>query len=167
MINQDCLEFQRKWNSKPVSGHGGLSPDEMLLDGMLKHGIYLDSDPPDDCVGLTVEETMESYDVHSKVQRHPHGHSGAGYSQEDPIDNLEHSSSSGSESEESEWEEVETFHEDKFTAPPVKEAGIIPDGYGMHPEEWEHVFPLYYTIRSVRKGSQELQVQLPDLVWCP
>ncbi|THU94738.1 hypothetical protein K435DRAFT_667877, partial [Dendrothele bispora CBS 962.96] len=185
MINQDCLEFQREWNSKPVTGRGGgLSPDVCF------HIHY----PPDDCVGLTVEETMESYGVHGKVQRRPHGHSGAGYSPEDPIDNLERGSSSGSESEESEWEEAETIHDDKFTAPPVKvprvvdpfskvprlkkvfkkslldtqEAGIIPDGYGMHPEEWEHnVYPSYYTIRSGRKGSQELRVELPDLVWRP
>ncbi|THV06831.1 hypothetical protein K435DRAFT_848900 [Dendrothele bispora CBS 962.96] len=100
MINQDCLEFQREWNSKPVSGRGGgLSPDEMLLDGILKHGIYLDSDPPDDCVGLTVEETMESYDVRTEASTWSQW---CWLLQEDPINNFEHGSSSGSESEESE-----------------------------------------------------------------
>ncbi|THU81011.1 TPR-like protein [Dendrothele bispora CBS 962.96] len=108
-----------------ASQKANLTPAYALHEAVKHLRKEVDSDPPDDCVGLTVEETMESYDVHGKVKRHPHGHSGAGYSQEDPIDNLEHGSSSGLEAEESEWEEVETIHDDKFAAPPVKVPCVV------------------------------------------
>ena len=62
---------------------------EMLLEGMLEHGIYLHSDLPDDCNGLTIEEIMESYGIYSKVKQCPQGRS-AGYSPEDTVDPIEY-----------------------------------------------------------------------------
>ncbi|ESK84132.1 hypothetical protein Moror_17034 [Moniliophthora roreri MCA 2997] len=42
---------------------------------------------------------------------------------------------------------------------------VIPNGYGMQPEEWEdNKYPSYEVLQS-GKGIQKLRVDLPDYVW--
>jgi hypothetical protein len=90
-------------------------------------------------------------------------------------------------------DDIQEFH-DKFTAPPVRvprvvnpfanlpelgrifkdtfkqadDLGIIPEGYGMWPDEWIHdAYPSFYHIQSGKNGGRELKVELPDLIWRP
>ncbi|KAF5338124.1 hypothetical protein D9758_015377 [Tetrapyrgos nigripes] len=192
-INADCKEFQREWNSKPLTGMGHLqSPDEMLLDGLLKHGVYLNANPPDECASLSEDEIMEGYGIEGHVQRLP-GQTGAGHAPEDALDDTRLHQESDTE-DDPEWEDISLPDEDKFSAPSVKvprvmnpfagnqvaenifvqslqqadEANIIPDGYNIRLEEWDNgEYPSFYHICSGKKRNRELLVQLPDLEWRP
>jgi hypothetical protein len=44
---------------------------------------------------------------------------------------------------------------------------LLPEGYGLLPEEWDDDYPAYEIIRSGRRGSKELRVSLPHFVWKP
>ncbi|KAL0060477.1 hypothetical protein AAF712_012760, partial [Marasmius tenuissimus] len=48
------------------------------------------------------------------------------------------------------------------------EQRLIPGGYGVRSEEWEDgEYPSYEVLRSGKKGTQELRVDLPDHIWRP
>ncbi|THU78546.1 hypothetical protein K435DRAFT_699855, partial [Dendrothele bispora CBS 962.96] len=190
-INEDCTQFQQEWNRKPLTGLARKhSPEELLLSGMLEHGIYVDTNPPDDCEGLTIAEIEEGYGVHGNVQSRAPGQTGAGHSLEDQLDD-ERDSGAESTDDDEDWEDIPTI-DDKFTAPAVKvprmlnpfskqleeifskslsdlrAEEIIPEGFKILPQEWEDsTYPSYYHIRSGRKTNQALLVELPDLIWRP
>ncbi|KAF5334090.1 hypothetical protein D9758_018507 [Tetrapyrgos nigripes] len=173
LINQDCSEFQREWNGKPISGLGhNQSPDDILLTGMIEHGVYLDLDPPDDCDGLTLDQINESYGVRGSIQQRRDGMTGARQTAKEPIDIIRDQSIEDVDVDsDQQIADLGTVHDGKFTAPPVKmprivnpfnnlpqlervfvetlakvEAqGTIPEGYGMQPGEWEYgSYPSFY-----------------------
>ena len=50
----------------------------------------------------------------------------------------------------------------------VQSEGIVPDGYGILPEEWEEDgYPTYEILKVGRRGKKELRVALPHEVWRP
>ncbi|KAG6819028.1 hypothetical protein H0H93_016122 [Arthromyces matolae] len=50
----------------------------------------------------------------------------------------------------------------------VIQAGVIPQGYGIHPEEWiDGDYPSVTVIPGRRRGKKDLQVSLPDHIWRP
>jgi hypothetical protein len=67
---------------------------------------------------------------------------------------------------------INPFHnqqevEDIFVAAlqEVEEAGIIPSGYGLLPEEWDdEAYPNYEMLKSGR-CRKDLRVSLPDFIW--
>jgi hypothetical protein len=173
------------------------------LDGIIEHGVYINADPADDCKGLTVEQIIDGYGVHGVIQQRRSGKTGAGQTDEDPVDivNLEDAQdSSGSDDngsddsgsdDGSESGQVNAFNS-KFTAPPVhvprvinpfadspqlgqifthtlrqvQQQGVLPEGYNIRPDEWEHgAYPSFYYIRSGKKSGRELRVDLPDMIW--
>jgi hypothetical protein len=47
----------------------------------------------------------------------------------------------------------------------VREEGMLPEGYGLLPEEWDdEEYPSYWVIKSGRRGK-ELRISLPDAQW--
>lgn len=62
-------------------------------------------------------------------------------------------------------DEEELFN---LTLTAMHAAGIVPCGYGLHPDEWDDgTYPSYETLKSGRRGGKKLQVALPDSVWRP
>jgi hypothetical protein len=164
-----------------------------MLDSIIRYGIYVNTDPPDDCAGLTIEEIMKGYGIHGEIRRCGDGKTGAGQAQEDPVDVVNVDNVQDDNQDDSMVGSNDITFNDKFTAPPVrvprvvnpftnipqlhqvfmdtfKQAeghGIIPEGYGIQPSEWEYgAYPSFYHIRSGKKG-RELRVELPDLIWRP
>lgn len=59
----------------------------------------------------------------------------------------------------------DTFHQ---ALAQVQEAGHIPEGFGILPDEWDDdQYPSHEIIRSGRQGTKELRIPLPDFVWRP
>jgi hypothetical protein len=47
----------------------------------------------------------------------------------------------------------------------VREQGMLPEGYGLLPEEWDDgKYPAYWVIKSGRRGK-DLTISLPDAQW--
>ncbi|KAJ7062379.1 hypothetical protein C8F01DRAFT_1057336 [Mycena amicta] len=45
---------------------------------------------------------------------------------------------------------------------------LVPQGYGMLPDEWDDdEYPSYGIIKSGRRGAKRMRVSLPDHVWRP
>lgn len=50
----------------------------------------------------------------------------------------------------------------------VKQSGIIPNNFGMLPEEWDNEgYPSFEIVKLGRRAGQLLHVALPDDVWRP
>ncbi|THU81709.1 hypothetical protein K435DRAFT_692983, partial [Dendrothele bispora CBS 962.96] len=195
-INADTKTFQNEWNSKPLTGLGhDRSPNEMLLEGILEHGLYIDANPSDDCNGLSVEEIVQEYGIHGAVKHRGNGKTGAGQGQNDEAEFIHPTNVDlGDEEADDDQEVVDSVYDGQFNAPAVKmprvnnpfsdspfhygvfvnslskvqEQGSIPDGYGVNESEWENgAYPSFYYIRSGRKKGKELLVQLLDSIWRP
>jgi hypothetical protein len=62
-------------------------------------------------------------------------------------------------------DEVNTFWEAVCDA---EEEGYTPQGYGIHPDEWEEgVYPEIEVVRSGNRKQSELEIGLPSSIWFP
>jgi hypothetical protein len=62
-------------------------------------------------------------------------------------------------------EDLDAFHH-ALTA--MEDGSIVPDGYGILPEEWdEDDYPNFEIIRTGRRGTKQLRISLPDEIWRP
>ena len=58
---------------------------------------------------------------------------------------------------------METFEE---ALQSVRLEGVVPDGYGVLPEEWDDGgYPSYEILKVGRRGAKQLRVALPHEVW--
>lgn len=159
--------------------------------GQLEHGMYTD-----DCAGLSAEEIGAHYGTDGLVQTRQPGQSGAGHLDDEDVPQPSDEEASDEEDLDPDWQEAEAQlgagFSDKFLPDTVKtpkhacpltdeqkvvfaqalhevsEAGIVPAGYGIRPEEWEdNEYPSYEVIRSNRRGQKDLRVALPDGIWRP
>ncbi|KAJ6456213.1 hypothetical protein C8R47DRAFT_1248997, partial [Mycena vitilis] len=187
MINDDCRTFQTEWNAHPISGAGhDQSPDDMFLLGQVQDGMY-----PDDCQDVHPDIIEQYYGIHGAPARRAPGETGAGQLDDEDIPSRDPDSS---DLDDDVWqdivEDVESAHAANFHHAPVpvpkhanpfsdegmavfeltleraERRGLVPAGYGLLEEEWEDgSYPAYEILRSGRKGSKELRVALPDVLW--
>lgn len=62
-------------------------------------------------------------------------------------------------------EMLQTFHQVRSVA---EAQGVVPEGYGLLPTEWEgEGYPAYEILKSGRRGGKELRIALPDFIWRP
>ncbi|KAJ8088643.1 hypothetical protein PM082_013886 [Marasmius tenuissimus] len=48
----------------------------------------------------------------------------------------------------------------------AEDEGLEPSGFGILPEEWENgCYPAYELLKTGKKGTKELRVDLPDHIW--
>ncbi|KAL0564182.1 hypothetical protein V5O48_017872 [Marasmius crinis-equi] len=125
-INEDCRQFQREWNSHPISRLGkDKSPQQLFFLGQMKKGIYTYED---DCAGLTPQEIQDSYGIHGTPREVPDDFVGAGYVKEDreidciaPVldDDVDTHSDTSEEDkwEDDGWEAVSSALDNKFIDP--------------------------------------------------
>ncbi|KAJ7732233.1 hypothetical protein DFH07DRAFT_755339, partial [Mycena maculata] len=188
LINVDCANFRAEWNCHPISGEGhDQSPDDMCFLGQVKDGIYVD-----EVAGIHPDVLNQYYGVHGpEVQRRP-GETGAGQLPDEdvPAPDL-------GDMDELDWEDLDdrveaaqesNFHHEAVAVPKyanpftsdetlhtfhqalaIADAqGVVPEGYGLLPDEWEDgTYPSFETLKSGRRGGKELQVPLPDFIWRP
>lgn len=159
----------------------------------MKHGVYAD-----DCAGLTAEDISRYYGVHGVERLRKSGHTGAGELDDEDIPDIDMDVDHiiGDDDGDESWQDVEEqlgldfsdnflpdmvtpptntspFTDDQLTA--FQEAfsemithQLVPEGYGMCPNEWEDgEYPSYWIIRSGRRGKQDLNIALPDDIWRP
>ncbi|KAJ7144675.1 hypothetical protein C8R46DRAFT_1159249 [Mycena filopes] len=186
-INRDCAEFQVQWNAHPISGAGhDQSPNDMFLLGQLENGVYLD-----DCVGVHPDVIAELYGTHGAVMRRAPGETGAGQLDDEDVPTT---FDDRIDLDEEGWEDMiegidaansHHFHHAPVPVPkhnnpfsedtlPIFDAAlaeahrllVVPAGYGLLPDEWENgAYPAFEILKSGRKGSKELRVALPDVLW--
>ncbi|KAK7037412.1 hypothetical protein VNI00_011162 [Paramarasmius palmivorus] len=202
MINKDCEEFVEEWNSHPIAREGhDQSPLAMRFMGMLKEGMYLavtdesgEIFVPDDCAGMTIQEIKEKYGTQGRASQRPAKHTGAGYLDDEALDDVEFEVEEGDSSEESDWEDVAEHEVDRnfiervkaprcrnpfqnhqeLEAPflssfqQVRQSRILPDGFGVKREEWENgEYPSFWMLKRGKRSRVELRVELPDSIWRP
>ncbi|OBZ70899.1 hypothetical protein A0H81_09541, partial [Grifola frondosa] len=183
-INADCQSFQVDWNAHPISGSDthDQSPNDMRILGQTANGIYVD-----DGADVHPDILHEFYGTTSSPRQHGHRPTGAGHPPEEEED------SEGSDSPEVELSQhiantqqpnirhepidvpnhsnpfaTEELRQQYFAALNIlRHEHSLPAGYGLLPEEQENGYEACETIRSGRRGRRELEVELPEHVWCP
>ncbi|KAK7030351.1 hypothetical protein VNI00_014208 [Paramarasmius palmivorus] len=130
MIDTDCDDFVKEWNSHPISGEGqDKTPLGMRLMGMLNEGMYFpetvdpeSSEPviPDDCEEWSESEIREYYGREGRVQERQEHQTGAGFLDDEALDHVDFTVEEGrSDGEESDWEDTEADIDHQFI-PSVK-----------------------------------------------
>jgi len=154
--------------------------------GQLEFGIY-------DYDNVPAAELELHYGIHGNIIHRLHGQTGAGNpADEDDID-LSDSNDDWVDVDESEASEaVDEANNNTHTEPvPVpehnspfqsdaetrafaimlsryEEARYLPAGYGMLRGEWENgIYPTIQVIPAGRRGSKQLEIGLPDIIWRP
>ncbi|KAJ7442957.1 hypothetical protein FB451DRAFT_1343823 [Mycena latifolia] len=190
LINVDCDEFRAEWNCHPISREGhDQSPNDMCFIGQVQEGVYVN-----DYDDVHPDVLARHYGVHGPEMRRLPGHTGAGQLEDEDVDLPDlPSSESDDESEDDLEAEIAEAHAENFHhepvpvpkhAPPFDDAGImeifhatlsaankegmVPEGYGLLPEEWDGgVYPTFEILKLGRRGSRQLRVALPDSIWRP
>ncbi|GBE83190.1 hypothetical protein SCP_0502370 [Sparassis crispa] len=161
----------------------------MRLLGQTQHGIYAE-DPMDNVHPDTLKQY---YGVMGSIRNRPVGQTGAGHPDDEPME--EDSSDEEADETDHAIEELENqiegdqeqhirhkpikvaTHQDPFPNPnhknlfltilqEVRNAGLIPAGYGARAEEWEGGQYLEESIKFSKK-KKELIVTLPSEIWLP
>ncbi|KAG1848385.1 hypothetical protein C8R48DRAFT_610934 [Suillus tomentosus] len=180
-----------EWNAHPISGEGhDQSPNDMRLMGQLEHGLYAD-----DCEGIHPDIIRQYYGTAGKpMHRAPH-QTGAGHPSDEEWEDIDDFEDPGVETEDLQElpQLIAADHDSHFHHKPVRvpkhaspfnsatlhntfyqaftqvrEAGHIPEGFGVLPHEWDgDEYPSHEIIRSGRQGTKELRIPLPDFIWRP
>ncbi|KAJ8095655.1 hypothetical protein PM082_022980 [Marasmius tenuissimus] len=192
-INQDCQTFREEWNAHPISGEGhNMSPNDTRFMGMPTEGVYVD-----DCNMMDPDEINDQYGVDRGHHPRPRNQTGAGTLSDEEFSDAESLSSHASSDPDVEelglpsvasqvfaglHNLMERVHVPKYPPPlnetqlelfskalaVAEEREIIPEGYGIRSAEWEDgEYPSYEMLRSGKKGTRELRVDLPDHTWRP
>ncbi|KAJ7870119.1 hypothetical protein B0H13DRAFT_1724278 [Mycena leptocephala] len=190
LINEDCNDFCAEWNCHPISGEGhDQSPEDMCLIGQVQDGVYIDDYDNEDPTVLA-----RHYGVHGPPAHRLPGQTGAGQLDDEdiPIPSGfvdESESDDDSDVEDGLKQQIDqNFHHEPVPVPkhaePFKDEAlmqlfhdtfaaanktdIIPQGYGLLPEEWDDgVYPTFEILKSGRRGGKQLRVALPDSIWRP
>lgn len=161
----------------------------MQLLGQLDHGVYVD-----DCDGLSVNLINKYYGVHGREMKKKPGQSGAGHAPDDE-DNEDDGWATDNESEEnlpqsesaayvetepnirhepvSVPDHIPPFSTIEFQAfttslQSLEATNWIPDGYGIHPDEWESVYyPTAENIPLGRRSQKVMEISLSTSLWYP
>ncbi|KAJ8086154.1 hypothetical protein PM082_004976 [Marasmius tenuissimus] len=194
IINIDCDKFQEEWNAHPISGEGhNMSPNDMRFMGMSTEGVYVD----DDCNTMDEDEINDQYGVDREHRPRPGNQTGAGTLSDEEFSETESLFSDASSDSDMEelglppgagqvfaglGDLMERVHVPRYPPPfdaaglelferalgAAEERGFLPEGYGVLPEEWEDgEYPSYELLRSGKKGTREIRVDLPDHIWRP
>ncbi|PPQ79843.1 hypothetical protein CVT24_003646 [Panaeolus cyanescens] len=125
-INNDCNSFVQDWNSHPMLKRGSRSPNELEMEGMIKHGVYRTEikgfEFVDECEGLTEEETKKFYGYETESESDRSRDSG------DESEGEEHSEGNDSSGE-------EDLEGDGYSEPSLPEAQH--QGYPANGEDEE------------------------------
>ncbi|KAF8549907.1 hypothetical protein OG21DRAFT_1420531, partial [Imleria badia] len=183
-INQDCRDFQLEWNCHPIDSVDTnlKSPVDLRFLGQTEFGVYRD-----DCEGVHPDVISEFYGVHKEPIMRKRHQSGAGHPVDEEASGDEEDGLTAhaanlvnQEQQQQHVNEDMAFvpsHQSPFTNPEneavffgmlkqVIDLQIIPEGFGLRPDEWEDGhYPAYETIRLGRWQSKELEVSLADEVW--
>nr|GAT42662.1 predicted protein [Mycena chlorophos] len=192
-INDDCDEFRAVWNLKPISGEGhNRSPEALLKLGQLQHGRYANASEYENDHPAVLQHY---YGTHGPVQQRTQ--TGAGQLDDEEVSDadsdIEAYSDSDDENPHLNAAAIAESQRDEFNHKPVSvpkhscpfdqdldfqrfvqaieqstRKDLLPVGYGIRAEEWEDgIYAPYYIIKSGRKGSKRLRVDLPDEIWRP
>ncbi|KAL0573558.1 hypothetical protein V5O48_008391 [Marasmius crinis-equi] len=193
-INDDCQTFQEEWNAHPISGEGhNMSPNDMRFAGMTTEGVYVDD--CDSLTQEEMNDHYGVDQAHYERPRNQTGAGTLSDEEFSETDSLSDELSDDSDIDSLDLpmaaREVfagldglmERVHVPRYP-PPFQDAEVdvelfsraltqmeeeeIPEGYGILPEEWENgEYPSYELLRSGKKGTRELRVDLPDHIWRP
>ncbi|KAJ7053516.1 hypothetical protein C8F01DRAFT_996534, partial [Mycena amicta] len=189
MINEDCDEFRRTWNIKPISGEGHNKSPEVP---------YKAFDDYDD-VHPSVLEAY--YGTHGSPRQHTENGTGAGQLQDEDVPAADSDVEVDADDGESDFSEDDNeemaaaiaeacsanlnhkpvpvpkhecpFGKDEKLMGLFSDAlykanasGFIPQGYGLLEDEWENgVYPSFEILKSGRRGGRQLRIDLPDVIW--
>ncbi|KAJ7137897.1 hypothetical protein C8R44DRAFT_606958, partial [Mycena epipterygia] len=193
LINDDCDDFRAEWNCHPISGEGhDQSPEDMCFVGQVQDGVYVN-----DYDNVHPSILAQHHGVHGRETRRLPGQTGAGQLEDEdvPLPSVHNADDSDEDSDSDDDLEarIEAAHALDFHHEPVpvpkyaepfqddammqlfhntlsaaNEDGIVPEGYGLLPQEWENgVYPSFEILKSGRRGSKQLRVALPDSIWRP
>ncbi|TFK66803.1 hypothetical protein BDN72DRAFT_771498 [Pluteus cervinus] len=198
-INDDCDEFTLNWNTHPLSGKGrGQSPQDLYLLGQIEHGIYVDecegltAEEINAVYGIEGEPQRRPAGVGAGTT--PSEFESDDEGQSDRGDAMDVDEETGEDVRmEVDVDEYESdddnpgniVHAPENTNPfatdgdfdafrqaleSLEATDIIPDGYGLRPEEWgADGYPVIETIHNgqLGKGRRSFMIPLPDEVWRP
>lgn len=157
----------------------------MFFLGQVEHGIYAD-----ELDGIHPDVLNKYYGVAGQPRTQIPGQSGAGHPDDEEDEDLQNDEDMDVDELENQiaMDHAHNFnheavkapkHTKPFTSSLAEQAftqelqgreddGILPEGYGIHPDEWEeNGYPSYEIIRTGRRARKELRVALPDDMWRP
>jgi hypothetical protein len=144
--------------------------------------------------GVHPDTISRYYGVHGTEQIRSSGQTGAGHPEDEDIDSSsDEGSENGDDNDE--WTELQhqiardqahnirhkpikvARHRNPFPTPEAEaefweilamviKDSAIPDGFGVHVEEWESGYPELEIIKTGARGK-ELEVVLPEAIWLP
>ncbi|KAK7023060.1 hypothetical protein R3P38DRAFT_3317322 [Favolaschia claudopus] len=189
-INKDCLEFQTQWNAHPMDGKETFnkSPNDLRLIGKAKYGIYRD-----DCGSLHPETIEKYYGVRGKERIRRTSGAGNPPDKEDEGEGDEDEDEDKDEDEDDMLEDriradqdpqirheaIEVpNHRNPFNQDPEMERkffdtladvvtqDVVPEGYGVLPEEWEaEAYPDVEVLAAGRTMKKKIAVSLAHPIW--
>ncbi|KAJ6470290.1 hypothetical protein C8R47DRAFT_988786, partial [Mycena vitilis] len=188
-INDDCLEFQEEWNLHPMGGPttNDQSPADLRLLGQLTEGVYRE----DPLAGIHPDAINRYYGIAGRHLHRSRTQTGAGITSEDEEDEVEEDDVHEPSVEEQIENQVQADLAQNIRHEPVKvanhgspfdeveleihflslllelvsEPDVVPEDFGILPEEWEDDdYPEVEVIRPGTKGK-ELAVILPRDEW--
>ncbi|KAJ7202108.1 hypothetical protein GGX14DRAFT_370642 [Mycena pura] len=185
-----------QWNCHPISGEGhDQSPNDLCLIGQVQYGVYANSD---DYENVHPDLLEQYYGIHGQERRSNQTGAGQLDDEDIEVPDADTEEEDDSSDDDDLIAQIDAALEDKFNnkfnnkpmtvprhANPFTEdeqneklfdatlaamhaAGMVPDGYGLHPDEWDDgIYPSYEILKSGRRGGKKLRVALPDSIWRP
>ncbi|KAI6031180.1 hypothetical protein BKA83DRAFT_4044964, partial [Pisolithus microcarpus] len=174
-INADCLNFQQEWNCHPISGPdtNNKSPNDIRFMGQTVFGVYRDH---------TEQYVIDKFYgvVYSSLT---HWRCSSGVVDDELSDDEEHAALEAQPAEHIKLQQQQHIHKGPvhvpshqmpFTNPEdffgvlqeVIGRGVVPNGFGLTPEEWEAgQYPIFETIRVGRRQPNQIEVSLAGEIW--
>jgi hypothetical protein len=150
--------------------------------GQLKHGVY-----DDDCKGVHPDVINQYYGTSGDRSHRPKSQTGAGHPKDEAESDSEMDTSEGKAVlqgiNSDQWRHVRhegidvPHHYNPFggegkdlqffeVLAKVVEQEVHPNGYGLHPNEWEEEsYPVLEWVRAGKRGNKEIQVSLENTIW--
>ncbi|KAJ7488184.1 hypothetical protein FB451DRAFT_1025939, partial [Mycena latifolia] len=158
-LNTDCHDFQVEWNLHPLSGtlNKGQSPADIRFISETEHGIYEDQPGVHPAVleefyGVEEDPNDEWNDIDDWIA-------------DDQAEDVRHAAIEVPKHRSPFSPEMEAIFFDALRV--VQEEEIIPEGYGLTPDELDGgVYPARESIHLGR-GGKKISVPLPLDVWWP
>ena len=137
----------------------------------------------DDCADMHPDTIRRYYGVAGLVRRRPH-QSGAGHPPEEESD-TDSDSDVGSIGDQIAHDQEHNIRHEPIEVPDgtspfvdaasehifleawetYKVAAVIPEGYGVLPEEMHGDYETYEILRTGKRGGKEMEIPLPEHVW--
>ncbi|KAI6017252.1 hypothetical protein BKA83DRAFT_4059283, partial [Pisolithus microcarpus] len=174
-INADCLNFQQEWNCHPISGPdtNNKSPNDIRFMGQTVFGVYRDH---------TEQYVIDKFYgvVYSSLT---HWRCSSGAVDDELSDDKEHAALEAQTAEHIKLQQQQHIHEGPVHVPShqmpftnledffgvLQEVigwGVVPNGFGLTPEEWEAgQYPIFETIQVGRQQPNQIEVLLAGEIW--